>query len=100
MLAEWPRAWAGVYVAQRNVSYLLSQPKAGVPQNPIQGCAWRMVILASGHPEVGESDTMSYDASCRKLSELEFQSAKASAENVFKTIKGGKMPDFKAPAPR
>lgn len=100
MLKEWPTAWTGDYQSQRNVAYLLSQPSMGVPQNPIQGCAWRMVIIASGHADATSIDTTNYNLDCRKLSEIELETAKASAANIYKKVKGETLPKLPAPEVR
>lgn len=47
----------GDYQAQRNVAFMLERGD-GVEANPIEGCAWRFVILATQGARVGLTDTM------------------------------------------
>ncbi|EGF93091.1 hypothetical protein ABI_15310 [Asticcacaulis biprosthecium C19] len=98
MLQQWPKAWAGDYQSQRNVAYMQSERMAGVPYNPVQGCAWRMVILASGHTQSDSTDIANYNFECRALTPVELVTAKASAGQIFKTIAGNTLPDLPPPS--
>lgn len=51
------RARKGDYQAQRNVAYMLERGDGG-PQNRLEACAWRFVILATQGVQVGDTDLM------------------------------------------
>jgi len=71
-------AMAGDYQAQRNLAYTLT---TDIPYNPILGCAWRIVILESGSPQVDQSDTANKQADCdRKLDADGLKAAQAQAK--------------------
>lgn len=72
-------ALAGEYQAQRNLAYTLS---TGIPHDVILGCAWRIVIVDSGSPQVDQSDTGNKTFYCGKLSADEFRAAQSQAKNL------------------
>lgn len=57
-------ALSGDYQAQRNYAYIL-QHGDGVPQNLIEACAWRLVIISTQHAKVSSSDVDNVDTACR-----------------------------------
>jgi hypothetical protein len=62
---DYESAFAGSYQGQRNVSFCLSTGcDQAIRENRILGCAWRMVIIASGHLEADESDTANLNYFC------------------------------------
>lgn len=72
-------ARSGDYQAQRNIAYTLS---TSIPNNPILGCAWRMVIVESGAPQVDQSDTANKDFFCGKLSPEDRKAAMKQKEVI------------------
>ncbi len=83
-----PEAYAGDYMSQRNVALCMSTGCDGaVRPNRITGCAWRMVIIASGDPEMDQSDTLNLRTFCGSLDAADRVAAQAQAENMIKKIK-------------
>lgn len=76
------------YGDQRNLAYCLSTScKGAIIPNETMGCAWRMVILASGSPELDDSDQMNFQQYCmRTLSGAQLATAKAQAATLFQTV--------------
>jgi hypothetical protein len=82
-------ALAGNYTAQRNAAYCLKTAKCEGVIFPrmMEACAWRIVILGSGHHWVNQSDIDNYQDDCvASLSAQEQGSALAQAEHLFKRI--------------
>jgi hypothetical protein len=82
-------ALAGNYTAQRNAAYCLSTAKCEGVIFPrmVEACAWRMVILGSGHHWVNQSDVDNYQEECASnLSAQEQSAALELAEQLFKRI--------------
>jgi hypothetical protein len=82
-------ALAGNYTAQRNAAYCLKTAKCEGVIFPriIEACAWRIVILGSGHHWVNETDIENYRDECgSSLSAQEQGAALAQAEQLFKRI--------------
>lgn len=69
----------GDYQAQRNLAYTLS---TSTPYNPILGCAWHMVIVESGSPQVDQSDTQNQEFFCGKLNKEERKAAVKQKEVI------------------
>ncbi len=92
--AEYERAFQGDYQGQRNVAFCLSSTCDGAIQHkPTLGCAWRIVILASGSPKIDSSDRASYDYECGKLDRTDRATARAQASAIFAAI-------YRRPLPR
>lgn len=90
---DWPGAWRGDYQGQRNVSYCLSTGCDGaVKENGVGGCAWRIIIMASGSPKVDDTDTQNHKLYCGRLTDVERAAAHAQAEQTFSAIYGRKLP--------
>jgi hypothetical protein len=88
-------ALAGNYTAQRNAAYCLSTAKCEGVIFPrmIEACAWRIVILGSGHHWVNETDIENYRDECVSgLSDQERGAALAQAEQLFKRIYKRSLP--------
>jgi hypothetical protein len=88
-------ALAGNYTAQRNAAYCLSTAKCEGVIFPrmIEACAWRIVILGSGHHWVNETDIENYRDECVSgLSGQERGAALAQAEQLFKRIYKRSLP--------
>jgi hypothetical protein len=82
------QALAGDYQAQRNLAYYLSTGAEGHTQNPVAGCAWRIVILKSGHAKADASDEGNKTFDCeRKLNPQQLREAEAQASALLKKIK-------------
>lgn len=87
---QFPKAMRGHYQSQRNVAFWIggkqSDNKAAFRTNNITACAWRIVIIASGDPEVwsGDTDNLKYD--CGKLDEVERAAAQAQASALIQKI--------------
>lgn len=93
---KWfPKAYSKDYQGQRNVSFCLADGCDGaVRKNLALGCAWRIVIIASGSSRVDSTDTGFFDAYCRnRLSESEIAQMRSQAEALFSQI-------YKRPLPR
>lgn len=91
------KALRGDYGAQRNVAFCLSNPEectGRFTSNRIDTCMWRMIILTSGHKDVGASDIMSHKIACQspKLTNQERYLAVSKAELIFLKIYKRKMP--------
>ena len=66
--ADFDKALAGDYQAQRNTAYLLSGATPYVVAQPVQACAWRKVILASRPADATYADDRQLEIDCGKLS--------------------------------
>lgn len=94
MLAiELPFAYEGNYQAQRNVSYCLWDGCQGaiVPVKTL-GCAWRIVILASGSPKADDTDMMNLRACAGALDPAQFSVTRAQAARLFETVYDRPLP--------
>ena len=83
------------YDAQRETALCLRAGKCvGSPvPNAIEACAWRMVILASGHGNVDASDSANYQQDCRSLgSDQKRAVALSKAEELFLEIYKRELP--------
>ncbi|WP_152554646.1 hypothetical protein [Bordetella bronchiseptica] len=59
-------ALAGDYQAQRNLAFGYTDlPYAGQKKDPVQACAWRMVIMVSGMADSG--DAANFQLYCGRL---------------------------------
>lgn len=76
------RARAGDYQAQRNLAYRYSRGDALIQRRPLDACAWRTVILASGKTLVDQSDVANQQFDCAGLSEPERVAARSKAERI------------------
>lgn len=92
---DWPEALQGDYQAQRNVSFCLATGCDGaVIQNRAHGCAWRVVILASGSAKVDSTDVGFFDAYCRgRLSQAEVVQMKGQAAALFQRVYQRPLPN-------
>ena len=88
-------ALAGNYAAQRNAAFCLRTAKCGGVIFPrmIDACAWRMVILGSGHRAVNPSDVENYQDECvAALSADERATALFRADQWFRRIYKRELP--------
>ncbi|MBB4952766.1 hypothetical protein H4S14_000808 [Agrobacterium vitis] len=86
-IVEAMYAYGGVYQAQRNLAFCLGNDCFGaVIENKILSCAWRIVILASGHIEADNTDTMNLKICLNKADPVEIASIKTQAAKLYKTV--------------
>lgn len=91
-ILDYIAAFYGDLNSQQNVAYFLSgdgmPPKIivnqgnlqiGVSPAPVSGCAWRIAILISGHPDVSDGDFLNYKEDCEALSSHDQESANTTA---------------------
>lgn len=86
---NYSAAISGDYQGQRNVAYCLSDGCEGaIRVNPVLGCAWRMVILESGHLEADQTDTTNLKYFCgrEKVDAAGLATAKAQARRMLKML--------------
>lgn len=81
-------AMTGDYQAQRNTAYCLAtaQCRGLIAPRKLDACAWRFVILGSGHRLVDESDVGNYRSDCSRLSAEELATAQRKAATLFEGI--------------
>lgn len=83
------KAFEGDYQAQRNLAFYLTTGAEGHQMNQVEGCAWRIVILKSNHPQIDASDKTNKEFDCnQKLSPQELKEAEKHATYILKKIKG------------
>jgi hypothetical protein len=85
---ELPLAYQGDYQSQRNVAYCLTFGCEAFRPALVLGCAWRVVIQASGSVEVDDSDTLNLRDCLGRIDTLQVATAKAQAGRLFKAIYG------------
>ncbi|ABE64051.1 conserved hypothetical protein [Nitrobacter hamburgensis X14] len=85
---KWfPRAMRGDYQGQRNVAFCLSTGCDGaVTMRPLAGCAWRLLIVATGSKDVDQSDTLNMKRDCGKLDDIDRQAAAAQSARLIAKI--------------
>lgn len=89
---NWPAAWKGDTAAARAVAYCLTSSCDGAVQlNPVQGCAWREVVVAGGGAAVIERDADDLTNDCKWLSDAARKAAKAKAGEIFREIYGREL---------
>lgn len=84
--SDWKKAHRGDYQAQRNVAFCLSRGCDGaVGIDPVQACAWRILIMASNGPVDG-GDAANLRNECGSLPAAWKIDATNLAKNLFKKI--------------
>lgn len=86
---EYGEAVKGEYQGQRNVAYCLSTGCHGaIRVNKMLGCAWRFVILESGHLSADSSDTSNLDYYCgpENVDKAERRAAEAQSRRMLKML--------------
>jgi len=86
---EYRNATAGQYQGQRNVSFCLSTGCDGaIKVNKILGCAWRFVIVESGHLSADVTDTSNLKYYCgpEQVDEAGYATAEAQARTLLKML--------------
>lgn len=92
MPAEYDRALAGDYQAQRNVAYHFGRQSTDAVARPIQACAWRQVIMATRPADAGFADEPSLHIDCDGLSERDRAEAQEVANLIHRRIHGSDLP--------
>jgi hypothetical protein len=84
---DYSAALRGDYQAMRNVGFCLLDGCGGaVLPNPIAGCAWRMVIVASGDPRVNDVDVNNVRFACARLDVVGREAAAAQARRLARSM--------------
>lgn len=71
-------ALKGDYQAQRNWAYSLANGD-GIAKNPIEGCVWRIVVIATQHARVGSSDASNLTTDCPTQTVMNAAQVRATA---------------------
>ncbi len=83
-------ALQGDYQAQKGVALCFADKGkpacAGVRRSRTMQCAWQLVMLSSGSPELGQSDVDDFRSDCEKLDSLESEKYWAKAAAIFLRI--------------
>jgi len=74
----------GNYQAQRNYSFAISE------RNPVQSCAWRIVVIESGHKNADQTDISNLKVYCNKLDEVTIYAAQKQAKTLLSEINSRK----------
>lgn len=90
--SEFAKAMAGDYQAQRNVSYAHTAGQPWNIQQPVQGCAWRMVIMATRPAGSTMDDAGMYRSQCGALSAEDRAAAREVAQLIHRQVKGSDLP--------
>ena len=85
-------ALAGDYQAQRNVSYMHTASRPWNVQQPVQGCAWRMVIMVTRPASSTMDDAGMYRIQCGSLSDGDQTAAREVAQLIHRQVKGSDLP--------
>lgn len=87
------KATAGDYQSQRNTAYMFSNDSEKLGGNKKFGCAWYLILFASGDPKVQSgSDKSNIDNYCghNYLNDAEreeaFELAKAATQHIYKRV--------------
>lgn len=73
----------GNYQDQRNAAYMLGH---GSLDQRVSACAWRVVIIASGHKQADASDETNLRFNCDNLPEAARESARLRAIRLVQQI--------------
>ena len=82
------RARGGSLDAQRELADCLTKGCQGVQPDRALACAWRIVIVAGGMPDVTAADVERRRITCDKLASGEQSQAATHARSIFKQIHG------------
>ncbi|WP_157747788.1 hypothetical protein [Cohaesibacter sp. ES.047] len=97
LLADLKQAYDGDFQAQRNLAYCLeSGCDAALFLNKTLSCAWRIVILASGHVEITDVDVANLEICTAGLDGASLSVTKGQAARLFEVIYGREIaPDWR-----
>lgn len=89
---DWPGAWRGDYQGARNVGFCLRNGCAGsTVKDLISSCAWRLVMIGSGDPQVNDLDARNVEIDCGKLTSAEKAAAYGKAKVIFRRVHGREL---------
>ncbi|WP_131726016.1 hypothetical protein [Bordetella pseudohinzii] len=78
-------ALAGDYQAQRNLAFGYTDlPYAGQDKDPVQACAWRMVIMVSGSAD--NTDAGNFQMYCGELAPNDYRAAMRGAGALLQKL--------------
>lgn len=78
----------GDYQSQRNLAYGYAEhPYPGQEKNRVLGCAWYLVVLNSGHPQVDVGDETNAQTYCGQLDKDLLETSRARASQFLGEIK-------------
>lgn len=82
------KALKGDYQAQRNLAYgYSSYPYKGQAKSPVDACAWRIVIVESGHARVDNTDINNAKVYCAMLKNpIQQRASIAKARALYQKI--------------
>ena len=84
---DWPKAWQGDYQGQRNAAFCRGHGCDGaVELNPVEACAWRVIILQAHVDESDQTDTSNFNIDCGKLDAPAQLIARQKAESIHERI--------------
>lgn len=86
---EYRAAFAGQYQAQRNLAFTFARGEfspAKADRDPIQGCAWRLVIETTQLRSIDQTDMDNRRLDCSKLQPADLQAASIVAEKIADRI--------------
>lgn len=84
---DYEAAKNGDYQGQRNVAFCFQTGcDWAVRENQTLACAWRVVILASGHLEVDSGDQRNAELACGKLDGTARRTAERQADRMLKLL--------------
>ncbi|MBX8802504.1 hypothetical protein HBA92_17320 [Ochrobactrum sp. MR28] len=86
-LKDMRAAYKKDITGQRNMgSCLRSGCDGGVQKNLPLACAWRIIVLASGNPDISDTDAKYLKICLGELDALGIATTKAQAASLFRTI--------------
>lgn len=83
LASDFDKALAGDYAAQRNTAYALAGASQWVEPQPIQACAWRLVIVETRPADATFADASQRDMECDRLSAAERDQADEVAQLIL-----------------
>lgn len=86
--AAWQKAWTGDYQAQKTIAAMQSTRTPGATYDPVNGCAWRIMMKASHHAQYSGTDEYDYRMACSELPPLQIAEAKRDAKAYYKAMTG------------
>jgi hypothetical protein len=93
-IEQYVYAKAGDYMAQGSTAYSFDTHRlpddlswTGMPQNQVQSCAWRIVIVQYGHPDVQPFDAELMGPACSPLSRVEQVVAGRRADELLRSLR-------------
>jgi outer membrane murein-binding lipoprotein Lpp len=86
--SDWPKAWRGDYQGQRKVASCRANGCGGaVKVDPIEGCAWRLVINSMNADKADEGDVSNLQHDCSGLDPAENDLAETKAGIIIGKIR-------------